>query len=123
LFWIAILPPEVHQESAVGDVHDPNPGEVLQAAHDLLTVDAVPGLHRDVADDTLPPGFDNVDRADVAARLSDSEGDATKHAGPVRDLEADGKAVRGAGEDRHQCASMQVRRSSGPDDDTRRIPG
>src|SRR5207253_2436001 len=50
------LPAQVHQERAVRDVDDPYPGDVTEAGDDLLAMDAVPGLDRDVPDDPITQG-------------------------------------------------------------------
>src|SRR5262249_37780522 len=75
-----------------------------QPAHDLLGVDAIAGLDGDVPFGSLAGGLDQVDGADVAAGVSDSGRDASKHPGPVGDLEPDGEAIAGARGD-HSVAS------------------
>ena len=95
------LPAQVHQERAVRDVDDPYPGDVTEAGDDLLAMDAVPGLDRDVPDDPITQGLDEIHRPDVPARVTDRRSHPPQHPGPVLDLHTEGDAVARAGSDGH----------------------
>jgi len=80
------LAAEVHEEGAVGDVHD---GDAFQRAHpldDLLTVAFVARLEGDVAGDRGPADLDEIDTTDVAAALADGGRHLAEHSGLVEDL-------------------------------------
>jgi hypothetical protein len=100
------LAPQVHQEGAIRDIGDADPGRRLDPVDDVMGVTAVAGLDGDVPEHPLPGHLDQVHRPDVAAGLPDDRGDAAQHAGLVLDLETGGEAVGGAGGDGHQFLTV-----------------
>src|SRR5687768_262 len=89
------LAAEVHEEGAIGHVHDLHAFDGAQPLDDLLAVPLVAGLERQVARDRGLADGDDVDGADVAAALADRRGDLAEHAGLVPDLEPDRETVAG----------------------------
>jgi len=87
----------VHEEGAVGDVHDLHAADPADALDDLLAVPFIASLEGQVTGDRRLANLDEVDRADVAAGLADGRGDLSEHTGPVGDLEPDRQAVARAG--------------------------
>src|SRR5207237_1247688 len=64
-----------------------------QALDHLLPVPLVAGLEGEVTDDRLLADFDEIDRADVAAGLTDRGGDFAQHPRLVLDLEPNRERV------------------------------
>src|SRR6266540_6762022 len=87
------LPPQMQQECPVRNVGDVGAGQPSQPVDDLLAVVAVAGLDRDVPDDAIPLGLDEIHGADVTTGLADRRGDAPEHARAVLDLQPDGEAI------------------------------
>ena len=79
------LAAQVHEEGPVGQVDDADAREVAEAVDDLLAVGTVARVDRDVAQDAVARGLDEVDRADVAAGVADGHRDSTEHAGAIGD--------------------------------------
>ena len=103
------LAAKVHEKRAVGDVDDPQARRLLQAIHDLHAVHAVAGVDRDVADDAVAAGLDQVHRADVATGVADRHGDAAEHPRTVLDRHPDGKAIAGARRNRGHSSLLPLR--------------
>ena len=95
------LPAQVHEEGAVRGVDDPYPSQMLETIDNLLTMDAVARVDRDVPQDAVSGGLHQVDGADVAAGGADRHRDATQHPGTVGDRQSNRNAVRGARCDGH----------------------
>src|SRR4030095_12548969 len=84
------LAAQVHEERAIRDVDDPDPGQSLQSIDDLLAVHAVPGLDGDIAQDPLAPRLNQIDCTDVPPGIADSHGDPTQHSRAIGDRETHG---------------------------------
>ena len=88
------LAAQVHEEGAVGHVHD---GDALDAADtlgDALAVRLVARLEADVAGD-FASHLHDIDGADVPALGADGGRDLAEHAGLVDDADPDDEAVTG----------------------------
>ena len=60
---------------------------------DLLAVRLVPALHREVADDDLPPVLDQVDGPEVAPGAPDGGRQAAQCTGDVLQIDAESERV------------------------------
>ena len=107
------LAAQVHEERAVGDVHDRDAGHVPDGIDDPLAVVGVGRRHRDVAHAALARDPHEVDRAEVAVGLADGCGDLRERPRHRRELDANGEAVgRGRVGGRHLAAKPIA---TGPD--------
>ena len=88
------LAAQVHEERAVGDVHDGDAGHVADGVDDPLAVVGVRRRDRHVAHAALARDPHEVDRAEVAVGLADRCGDLRERPRHRRELDADREAVR-----------------------------
>src|SRR5262249_29217084 len=87
------LAAEVHEERAVRNVDDANTTDGPDLFHDLLGMPLVTRLDAEIGGYRGPADLEEVDGADVTARLADGRRDLAQHARLVLDLEAHGDAV------------------------------
>src|SRR3989454_881305 len=87
------LPAEVHPERAVGDIDDAGTRHGPDLLHDLLGVAFIARLEAEIACDGRFADFDEIDGADVTARLADGRRHLAQHSWLVLDLEAHGHAI------------------------------
>src|SRR5207244_3908751 len=87
------LAAEVHEERAIRDVDDANTTDGPDLFHDLLGMTLVTRLDAEIAGDRRLADLDEVDGADVTARLADGRRHLAEHAWLVVDLEAYRDAV------------------------------
>ena len=105
----------MHEERAVGDVHDGDAGHVADGVDDPLAVVGVRRRHRHVAHAALARDPHEVDRAEVAVGLADRCGDLRERPRHGRELDADGEAVgRGRDGGRHLAAKPIARARPSP---------
>src|SRR5207245_10097201 len=81
------LAAEVHEERAIRDVDDANTTDGPDLFHDLLDMTLVTRLDAEIAGDRRLADLDEVDGADVTARLADGRRHLAEHAWLVVDLD------------------------------------
>ncbi len=87
------LPAEVDEERPVGDRAHLDPVDRAERGRELLAGLLALHVDRDVADVGGRRRFDEIDRAEATAAVTDHRRDLREHAGTVGDLEAEHEAV------------------------------
>jgi hypothetical protein len=100
------LAAQMGQEDPVAHVEDLDTAEGGHSLHHSLAMPLVLDADGDVAHEERTLGPDDIDRADIAAYLTDARGEPAEHAGAVLDLAAHGQGVGDT--DRHRATSLEA---------------